>query len=173
MDVLVINAALWNLSREEDIVASAATVIEYGKTLRHEGLISIEGNITSGGKSDITGDTGYGNVTVSDDNRRTRDFSIGSYKDRVGHFRVWREAKDCIWFSHFWKSELDTAGDEPEVEMYRIKYDLTTLQLVHFGKKREERLFSLWGFQVLAAVIEPIWGSGREIECITLSFGNG
>ncbi len=169
MDTLIVNAALWNLLKEQDIVASAATVINYGKNLRKQGVLSMEAKMDGGNAPNITGDTGYGNVTVSDDDRKVHEYSFGSHKDRIGHFRVWKGGDNTIYFNHFWKSELDTAGDEPEVDIFRIRYDPQTLELKHFGRRSEKPLFSLWIFHFIQTFTEPIWGSGREDTVITLS----
>lgn len=150
--VLEINAALWELIAGENIEEAARVVIDYGHALPMtrkwlRGELNIDVAVPP---EQMTGSTEFGDVTIQqeDEGKKSIHKTFGVVKERMGHFRLWREAENCICFHKFWKSDISTSGsEEVEVDQYRIIYKLKDLNLIHFGIEEKIVLFS-FGFSI-------------------------
>ena len=156
-----VNAAMESLiSREDNWVESACTVIALGHTLKIAQPVSIETKVTktSGGES-ITGQTSQGPMTIRDKKREeTKETSFGVLKERIGFFRLWRQSHDTLCFHRFENSHISTRGLREGPDTYRLVYDQNTLMPKQFGVEQKVPILSLGIFSVWAIQVVLIFG---------------
>lgn len=162
-----VNAAIEKLiARSEDSRAAAQIVIQYGDGLRTSARFQVEASSskTSRGPKVFGYSPGHGNVTIEDkEKEETQEFVFGVYKDRVGHYRLWKVGQGLLSFHHFWKSGLTTrgsSGSDPDV--YRLGYDQQSLLFTFLGIERARIIFNLGFLQIHFRYLEPILGTIRD-----------
>ena len=85
-------------------------IVEFAKTLRNANRFQLEASASLPGNT-VTGQTPeHGSIQVEDDRPRTKEFSAGVSRARVGYYKIWRQ-KRWIFISHFWKSDTGTESD--------------------------------------------------------------
>jgi hypothetical protein len=157
-----VNAAIERLLQgsqhwEED----AAAIISNCNQIPVRGKLVIEGSLSkrSDGES-ITGDTpGMGNVTLKDKPAEVRkEFLFGRTQERIGYFKVWKEADGVISFTHWWKADLTTQGLGQKPDQYFLGYDGKTLRPTYFAVKFERVVLNLILVTLSRIFLEPIYG---------------
>lgn len=138
--VLEINASLWNLVEGKDVKESAKVIISYAALLPPSNRYVMEGSSRMNHHERYTGQTDQGNFSFEEEKEKSKEFSYGLNKERIGHFRLWR-VNNLIFFHHFWASALETSVDETYVKIYGISYDVENLELDGFGRVRK---FTTW-----------------------------
>lgn len=175
MNKLEVNVALWNLIEQREIVESLKIVIGFGHELKEASPIQF-GSIRSKKESPgaFTALTDRGNFTVSEEARTELiERQVGIQKERIGHFRIWKQSPTELWFHHFWKSELSTAGGMPSVTEYCISYDQRSLE-PRFFSYIEGRMLLPWSYiRLQLGYLKPIWGnSTARLRSFCLVIGN-
>jgi hypothetical protein len=160
-DVLEINAAFYNLINQTDIEKASYTLIAYARTLPYKRGSQIEYSKKSTSTDSFSGQTDLGNANLSETTTKETHRTWGFQKARVGHFKAWR-GKKCLYFHHFWKSDASTAGDEPEVITYRLRFSPKNFTLEHFGFISERQLFKIGWFSFMRE--ESVGLSGGKTE---------
>jgi len=162
-----VNAAIENLIRYSGDTSSAAqTVILYGDDMKTSAALQIEGAraATSRGRGVSGYSPGHGNVTIeNEDKEETREFIFGVHKDRVGHYRLWKEAPGLLCFHYFWKSGLAVRGfSDSGPDVYRLGYDQQSLAPEFLGVERSRRILKLGILEFRLRYLEPILGQIRN-----------
>lgn len=161
MNKFEINAAIWAMLSRENIKDNGKIVIGYGNTLQVKSGFNLSiTNTTESGNNSFTGETNSGQVQVPDEGMAesvTHEFGIR--KNRIGHFKMWREFKNQIRFHHFWKSDPETQGAAESPDEYVIQYD-PDLELSFFGQREEKPIFSLGPITFKRSIFVPIYGTG-------------
>jgi len=162
-----VNAAIEKLiGFSEDADNAAQTVILYGDDLKTSAALQIEG--VSAGMSRGRGVSGYspghGNVTIEDkDKEETREFIFGVHKDRVGHYRLWKEAPGLLCFHYFWKSGLAVRGfSDTGPDVYRLGYDQQSLLPEFLGVERSRCILKLGILEFRLRYLERVHGKIRN-----------
>ncbi len=162
MNKFVVNAAIWAMLNEDDVEENARTVIQYGDALKVTSAVSLTFiNSTRDDNDSITGETGHGQVQIQDDSNQHEPIvhEFGIKKERIGHFKMWKDGKYQIRFHHFWKSDPETQGNDEEPVEYLIQYN-DNLELTFFGQ-REQTEWRLWFLAITHAKFVPLYGTGR------------
>ena len=149
--VLEINAAFYSLINQTDIEESAQIIIEYAQRLP-KGGISLEISGTKTETESFTGQTDLGNVQMTDEKKTHWQKTFGAQKDRIGHFKVWRDKLGDVHFQHFWKAEEETAGNDPKSLEYSIEYNKKNLKFIRFGYIDEWIIFSIFGIKLISPI---------------------
>ncbi len=146
---MVVNAALEKLTeRAFPLEEHARVVIQYGSKLRREKMVSIEYIHSQSSEDNISGCTpDQGEVTIKDSqHQQGEEKTFGVYKDRIGHFRLWKSREGLLVFHHFWKSSPTTmSADDSEPDEYCLGYNPKTLDFEYFGMLgQKEVVFQIW-----------------------------
>ena len=171
---MAVNAAIEQLvARSDESGEAARTVIAYGHTLKKAGKLKIilSSNTTTSGDS-ISGHTAeHGEVSIEEpEHQEHKEWAYGINKDRVGHYRLWKEGDGLLIFHHFWKSTITTQGpDDEDPEEYHLAYDPGSLEPNYLGVERKRVVLALGRYFVISRrYLEPIYGT---IEKPGLGFG--
>jgi hypothetical protein len=164
---MAVNAAIEKLiARSEDSEAAARTVIEYGDGMRIAGPVQAEATITTKRhRGSISGySPGHGNVTIkNDEESKDQEFTFGVYKDRVGYYRIWKQAQGLLCFHRFWKSGLVTRGPEEKgPDVYRLAYSPKSLQPKYLAIVRSKIILNLGLIKFRFYYQEPLIGIIRK-----------
>ena len=94
-------------------------VVAFGLWMKESASFEVQGKIiTPGGK--ISGQTPqHGNIEIKDDREKTKDFSHGVTRERIGYYKLWKQKlrkRTWIFISDFWKAD---EGTQSETEMAR------------------------------------------------------
>lgn len=142
---MAVNTAIEKLiARADDDGQAAEIVIRYGSKLKQSGLFEVQTSIksNSSGNSVSGYSPGHGEVTVQDSEREKHiEKNFGVYKDRIGHYRLWKTAEGGLRFHHFWKSDMTTMGiDGKEPQEFYLGYDQRSLALTYLGLRHKHPL---------------------------------
>lgn len=147
---------------------AARIVIDYGHHLKKSGPVVWETRRTksTSGPSLSGHVAGHGEIAVKDrDRMESREFAFGVHKDRIGHYRLWKQSDGLLRMHHFWASDLATQGiDEREVDEYYLGYNRNSLAFSFFAILRERRILSWrirYRHEIGAEYLERISGTGR------------
>lgn len=168
---MAVNAAIEKLIAHDDADGEAArVVIRYGSKLKQSGNIQIE-RIKNKKSSDgeVSGySPQHGEITVKDEEREERvEWASGIYKDRIGHYRLWKGSEKRLQFQHFWKSSLTTQpidGKGPDI--YFLGFDPASLEPTYLGVLREKITLTFWliyTVEIIHPYLEAIYGTVPEL----------
>lgn len=149
VDKLMLNAAIERLiAREDDDCSAMRTVIAYGSKLSRGNHASFEGSLDLKSSGDaVSGHTAeQGNVTIEDKDKEVhKECAFGIRKERIGHFKIWKEREGLIMFHHFWKSDIATQVEKEDMpEVYHLGYDEKTFEPEYFGYEHARTIFLCW-----------------------------
>lgn len=117
MDRMALNAAMKQIAAAGWDQASAQVIVDHCHELPLHGHMTMEvHSVTTNDSQKTEGFVpGHGNAEYSDGPRTERKEKYwGGGKERIGHYRVWRE-EDSVWFHHYWASDITTsAAESPE-----------------------------------------------------------
>ena len=171
---MAVNAAIEKLIAKADEDGEAArVVVSYGSKLKASEKIQIESvtnQKSSGGE--VSGySPQHGEITVKDEKREERkEWTRGVYKDRIGHYRLWKEDDGLLKFHHFWKSGLTTKSpDSEDPETYHLGYDIATLEPKYLGIRRKRITAKFWllcTVEIARPYLEPVYGDVPKLDGI-------
>lgn len=175
---MVVNAAIEQLiARNDDCDNAARIVIAYGSKLRCSKSFIFEYNTKANNSKESTSgySPGHGEVTVQNEEREKHlEGGFGIYKDRVGHYRLWKDSEGLIKFHHFWKSGITTKNPEDDgPDEYHLGYDPKSTEPRYFGVARRQIIFSVWlglTFKITRGYLDVIHGTLKKNH---LYFGIG
>ena len=166
---MAVNAAIERLIAQTDEDGEAArTVIAYGAKLKRSKAIQIRysSDAQSGGDSVSGYSPGHGDISIEDKERSEhKEWSFGVYKDRIGHYRLWKESEGLLKFHHFWKSDITTkAPDDAGPDQFHLGYDQASQELRYLGVLRQRVLCQLHlglTVKIVWLYLERIYGTAR------------
>ncbi len=145
MDIMTVNVALWNLSKGQDIPASAQVVVDYTRQFPEQRTFLTASHVALPSKDDstsFTGHTEHGDLTIKDtapSGNVPEEKTYGMKKERLGHFRLWRIAHE-VHFHHFWASdEMTQASFDRLPTMHVIRVSKSGTHAVKFGYVKDRR----------------------------------
>lgn len=160
-DRMAVNAALETLISGDASVEVAQTVVNLCAHLPKRASLSGELNKTKtyDGEKFEGATPKHGQMDYDSGGERTEhvEKTFGVEKERIGHYRVWRDAAGVIGFHRFWKSSLTTEGTD-KVDQYRLGFDPSSMSPTWFGVERTRIVFQLGRIQFVRLYIEPIFG---------------
>lgn len=159
-----VNAAIEQLIAGTDTwEVCARTVINNCHTLKKDGPLVIETSSTRKSDGDsITGHAaGIGNVTIHDNSKpESKEFSFGRKRERIGYFKVWKDASDELGIVNWWKADIGTrAPDDEDLDVYFLGFDEKTLDPKYFGVERKRVLLTFFGISFHRRYLELIYGN--------------
>lgn len=162
MDVMTMNAALWSLTKGQDVPASAQVVVDCTRQFPVQRTFLTASHVALPSKDDstsFTGHTEHGDVTIKDatpPGSIPEEKTYGMKKERLGHFRIWRTAHE-VYFHHFWASDEMTQAwiDHPPTE-YVIRVSKSGTHAVKFGYV-EDRRFRLGFLEISFPKVVWTW----------------
>jgi hypothetical protein len=164
-DKLMVNAAIAHLiEKTGDWKEEARTVIDYGhklpKAIRFTGDVKFEYTKPDDSISGQTSD--HGTVDLKMRGKVEKKHStLGVQKERIGDFRLWKDAANRIRFHYFWRSDFSTKGsDDRNPDEYVMAYDQKTLEPKYLAVQRSRVLFRIgWlKFSFLKYYLESLHG---------------
>lgn len=159
MDMMQINACLWDLVNQRNIPESAQRVVEYAMSIPIAGNTALTITRTREEKDGFTGMTEHGNVTLKEEGKPKEVVTeFGITRARIGHFKLWRYA-DYIEFCHFWAADPtteDSAGDG--VETFYLAYNGNERTATAFGVWQSRLTFSFGIVFHYALSVKTLWG---------------
>jgi hypothetical protein len=121
VDRLHLNAAIERLIESKGSCdESRRTVYEFGSRLRPLSRVSGSLQMQSPGDTFSGNTPEHGNVQLTDD-EEVRSFAFGRVRERVGHYKIWRERegrrRHKVVVAHFWKLDegTESTAEEPQV----------------------------------------------------------
>ena len=156
-----INAALNGLVDENchEWIHLAEIVINEFRELKKASPVSVEvvGRIEKK-DAEMTGTTpDKGNLTINTDETRDIDWSSGIKKERVGHFRLYKEQEGIIAFHKFWRSDMATEPDEEKhPPLYRLHYDAKSFAPIKVVTSSEKPAFRFLFIHLIGEYEVPI-----------------
>jgi hypothetical protein len=78
----------------------------------------------------ITGHTQNGDITIEDKKPPEEKGWSSIKKERVGHYKIWRDSTHCISFQHFWKADITTQSNASDSVEYTLGFDPKDLTLL-------------------------------------------
>lgn len=160
-DRMAINAAIEKLIALDDASGDAArTVIVLCDDLRERFWLSGQYNRTETTSGDsVTGATQHGNLTIKDGERTEhKEGEFGIHKERIGHYRVWKEQDGVVGFHHYWASSTTTEGSRKAVE-YWLGYDPESKEPLWFGRRRVRVAFRIGWLHFTTTYTESLVGT--------------
>jgi hypothetical protein len=163
---LVLNAAIERLVAGDDATAeSARTIIAYGAKLKCTGKFEISLTFPWHTNNSVQGATNEpGDVELDDKNETQKKIGRLIKKERIGHYRIWKNSGGYLIFHYFWASEIHTQGDEsPPVRSFHLFYDPLSLIEVGYAEEyvyrvREIRFFRC-AFTFTSHKFDVLYGS--------------
>ncbi|MEK9154864.1 MAG: hypothetical protein AAB596_02245 [Patescibacteria group bacterium] len=161
-----VNAAIEKLIARDDKNGEAAQIlIAFSCKLPITGkIIRIEYLRTTKNDIDVTGYTQEaGNISVKDNHKKTREWSYGAEKERIGKYKLWKPKEGILWFHNFWKSDIATQESDGRMpDHYCLVYDEGTRKLKYFAIERKKTVLSFWFFgyriKLVKYYLERIYG---------------
>lgn len=175
---MAVNAAIEKLiARADDDGEAARVVVAYGSRLKKSGPVSIEyASITKSSGDEVSGySPGHGDISIKDNEREERkEWAFGVHKDRVGHFRLWKEKEGLLQFHHFWKSDTTTQSVDGEApEEYHLGYDPFSLEPKYLGVCRKRIVATFWfglSVKISREFLEEIYGKVPPLFVFSIAF---
>ncbi|MEJ0053450.1 MAG: hypothetical protein WDN10_01840 [bacterium] len=177
---MAVNAALEKIiARIDENREAARRVVKYGSGLKESKRIQMKyRSRTRSSGEDVSGySPGQGEVTIKDAERQEeKEWEGGVNKDRIGHFRLWKEEEGELRFHHFWKSGITTrsiGGERPDE--YCLGYDPVSLEPTYLGLNREKLVFTLWlgiWMDISRFYLEAIYGKVPKKVVINIQLHN-
>lgn len=156
-----VNAAIERvIAGSDEMVESLRIIISYGHKLKKNTFgFEYTSNQTSGGS--VSGYAeGVGNVGVDEDEREeVVEHSWGLSKERVGFYKLWKDASGRLVFQYFWRSDVSTQVSGEIPDEYYLAYNEKTLEPLYLGVLRDKVVFPLWiGLYFFLTYLKPIYG---------------
>lgn len=173
---MLINAAIERIvSRSDDMHEAARIIVQFGSRLKNASRMRLSASVRAESTDDnISGySPGVGEINAKDEKSKeeTHHLELGCNKERVGHYRMWRERDTRICLQHFWKSELSTMSmDDEEPDEYVLGYDEETLTPQYVGIRRSRTLSIPWiGMSISTFYLDPIFGDMPHIPGFSIN----
>lgn len=158
---LEIHAALSALAagEAEGWIERARTVVRAFAGLPCSAAVSTD--IQAAVRRDDASVTGHseslGDVTVGAPETREKRWTMGVREERVGHFKISKEAEGLLEFHHFWRADLSTEPREEEhPPHFKLRYEAASLEPLSVETEETRQVFRLGPLAVLATYAVPL-----------------
>jgi len=155
IDRVAINAALETLIAGQDHDGTAAQlVLDYALTvpLTTKYSFSFTRIVKKRGGSVLGYIPGFGNLKADEDKKPERKTShIGTKRERIGQYRLWRTRPGHILFRHYWGIDTPSIKEyedpEEETPTYHLAYDTESKHPIYFASE-ENQVTTRWSWPV-------------------------